>query len=102
MSPTLSIRMRIGACNPSLARLVALLLITLFTLTACSKEDDSEQIRKLVQEGARLAEEHNIAGLLKLTSEDFVARPGNHGDREVKGILWYAFNRYGNFKVMYP
>ena len=102
MSPTLFIRMRSGAGNPSLARLVTLLLITLFILAACAKEDDTEQIRELIKEGARLAEEHNIAGLLKLTTEDFVARPGKHDGREVKGILWYAFNHYGNFRVMYP
>ena len=102
MSPTLFIRMRIGVCNQSLARLVAFLLITLFTLAACAKEDDTDQIRKLIKEGARLAEEHNIASLLELTTEDFVAHPGEHDGREVKGILWYAFNHYGNFKVMYP
>ena len=102
MSPTLSIRMRIGVCNPSLARLVALLLITVFILAGCTKEDDTEQIRELIKEGARLAEEHNIGGLLKLATEDFVAHPGHHDGRQVKGILWYAFNHYGNFKVMYP
>jgi hypothetical protein len=94
--------MRIGACNPSLARLVTLLLITLLLLAACSKEDDTEQIRNLIKEGAKLAEEHNAAGLLKLTTEDFVARPGKHDGREVRRILWLAFNHYGNFKVMYP
>jgi len=102
MSPTLFARMRIGACNPSLARLVTLLLITLLLLAACSKEDNTEQIRNLIKEGAKLAEEHNAAGLLKLTTEGFVARPGNHDDREVRRILWFAFNHYGNFKVMYP
>ena len=42
MSPTLFARMRIGGFNPSLARLVTLLLITLLLLAACSKEDDTE------------------------------------------------------------
>ena len=102
MSPTLFARMRIGAFNPSLARLLTFSLITLFILTACSKEDDTEQIRKLIKEGAKLAEEHSAAGLLKLTTEDFVAQPGKHDGREVRRILWYAFNYYGNFKVMYP
>lgn len=102
MSPTLYARLRIGGCNSTLARVITVLLITLFMLAACSKEDDTEQIRNLIKEGAKLAEEHNIAGLLKLTSEDFVALPGKHDDREVKRILWYAFNHYGNFKVMYP
>ena len=45
MSPTLFARIRIGPCNPSLARLVTLLLITLLLVAACSKEDDTEQIR---------------------------------------------------------
>ena len=102
MSSTLFARMRIGVFNPSLARLITFSLITLFILTACSKEDDTEQIRKLIKEGAKLAEEHSAAGLLKLTTEDFVAQPGKHDGREVRRILWYAFNYYGNFKVMYP
>ncbi|MGD8316009.1 MAG: hypothetical protein PVI17_14750, partial [Syntrophobacterales bacterium] len=68
MRPTLLIRMRSGAGNQSLAELVTLVLITLFILAACAKEDDTEQIRELIKEGARLAEEHNISGLLKLTS----------------------------------
>ncbi|MGW8220675.1 MAG: hypothetical protein ACWGP1_00885 [Syntrophobacteria bacterium] len=102
MSPTLSTRMRIGGFNQSLARLVTLLLISLLLLVACSKEDDTEQIRNLIKEGAKLAEEHNAAGLLKLTTEDFVARPGKHDGREVRRILWFAFNHYGNFNVMHP
>jgi hypothetical protein len=94
--------MRIGACNPSLARLITVLLITLFILAACSKDNDTEQILNLIKEGAKLAEEHSAAGILKLTTEDFVARPGQHDGREVRRILWFAFNHYGNLKVMYP
>lgn len=102
MSPTLCARLKIREWNAILTRVITVLLITLFMLAACSKEDDTEQIQNLIKEGAKLAEEHNIAGLLKLTSEDFVAQPGKRNHREVKRILWYAFNHYGNFKVMYP
>ncbi len=102
MSPIRFTRMRIGARHPSLATLITLSLITLLLLTACTKEDDTEKIRALIKEGAKLAEEHSAAGLLELTTEDFVARPGQHNDREVRRILWLAFNHYGNFKVMYP
>ena len=102
MSPTLFASMRNGACNPPLTRLITFSLITLFILTACSKEDDTEQILTLIKEGAKLAEKHNAAGLLELTTQDFVARPGKHDGREVRRILWFTFNHYGNFKVLYP
>ena len=81
---------------------IGMVLITLLFLTACAKEDDTEKIRALIKEGAKLAEEHSAAGLLELTTGDFIARPGEHDGREVRRILWFAFNHYGNFKVMYP
>ncbi len=59
-------------------------------------------IHQLIKEGAELAEQHNAHGLMKLTTEDFLARPGQHNSREVRRILWLAFNHYGNFRLMYP
>ena len=102
MSPIPIAGLRIGGWSPSLARSLTLLLITLLLLAACGKEDDTEQIRKLIKEGAKLAEEHSAAGLFELTTEDFVARPGEHDHQQVRGILWFAFNHYGKFSVLYP
>jgi hypothetical protein len=102
MSPIPIAGLRIGRWSPSLARSLTLLLITLLLLAACGREDDTEQIRKLIKQGAKLAEEHSASGLLELTTGDFVARPGEHDDRQVRRILWFAFNHYGNFSVMYP
>jgi hypothetical protein len=85
-----------------LLRPVVLGVILLLFSPSCAKEDEAEKIRSLIKEGAELAEKHDISGLLKFTTEDFVAQPGRHGSREVRRILWFAFNHYGNFRIMYP
>jgi|GEM_PF-429704 len=77
-------------------------LILFFFLTSCSSKDDTDVIRQLVKQGAIFAEKHDIRGLMKLTSEDFLAMPGQHDHRGVRRILWMAFRHYGEFKVMYP
>jgi len=85
-----------------LLRLAVLGLILLLFSPSCSKEDEAEKIRSLIREGAELAEKQDISGLIKFTTEDFTAQPGNQGSREVRRILWFAFNYYGNFRIMYP
>jgi hypothetical protein len=85
-----------------LPRLLALGVILLLFFPSCSKEDEAEKIRSLIKEGAEFAEKHDISGLIKFTTEDFIAQPGKHGSREVRRILWFAFNHYGNFSIMYP
>ena len=93
---------RIRGGNFFLLRLALLGLIFLLFSPSCSKEDEAEKIRSLIKEGAELAEKHDISGLIKFTTEDFTAQPGNQGSREVRRILWFAFNYYGNFRIMYP
>jgi hypothetical protein len=86
----------------SLSRLAVIGVILLLFSPSCSKEDEAEKIRSLIKEGAELAEKQDISGLIKFTTEDFTAQPGNQGSREVRRILWLAFNYYGNFRIMYP
>ena len=83
-------------------RLELFLLLLLLLLPSCSKDDETGKIRSLIKKGADLAEKHDLGGLLEPTTEDFLALPGKHGSREVRRILWFAFNHYGNFKVLYP
>ena len=71
-------------------------------LTGCSKKDDVEQIRQIIQEGATLAEEHDISGLMKLTADDFQALPGRHNRAETKKIIWLVFRHYGPLRIVYP
>lgn len=85
-----------------MVRLAIFSLIPFFFLTSCSVKDEAEVIRQLVKEGATLAENHDISGLMKLTTEDFLALPGPHDHRGVKRILWWAFMHYKKFKVIYP
>lgn len=59
-------------------------------------------IRQLVKQGAICAEKHDIGGLMKLTSEDFLAIPGRYDHRGVRRILWMTFRYYEEFKVIYP
>ncbi len=69
---------------------------------SCSEQDDVEAIRALVEKGAGLAEEHDIAGILELASHDLQAMPGDLDRRGVKRVLWRAFRYYGALKVLHP
>ena len=71
-------------------------------LTACSEKDDVSAIRDLIKKGAELAEDHDVGGIMDLTTEDVMAQPGQMTHREIKGILWRAFRHYGKLKVLYP
>jgi len=77
-----------------------LLVGTLYT--ACTRDDDSEQIRMHIAEGVNLAEAHAIGDLLQLATKDLRAMPMNLDRRGVKGVLWQAFKHYGAFTVLYP
>jgi hypothetical protein len=70
-----------------LAGTKALLIILLLFSSACSREDEVVKIRALIKQGGTLAEKHDLQGLLALTSGNFVAFPGGHDRRGVKGIL---------------
>ena len=76
--------------------------ISLVSLTCSSPEDDEIAVRRLIKEAAVLAEQHDIGGIMDLTTEDFQAGPGKLDRREVKRILWLAFKHYGDMKVLYP
>ncbi len=71
-------------------------------LTACSESDDAAAIKTLVESGAELAEQKSISDMMKLTTEDFVAVPGQQDRRVVKRILFAAFAHYRNFTIHYP
>jgi len=77
-------------------------LLVLACLLSCSPGDETAEIREVIKQGATLGEEHDISGLINLTTDDFVALPGNVDRRETRRILWLAFRHYGSFKVLYP
>ena len=79
-----------------------MLLFFFFWMAACSQKDDVQVIRELIKEGAKLAEEHNIKGIMELTTEDVVALPGHHDRLAIKRIIFSAFMHYGKLKVLYP
>ena len=85
-----------------LARALSLILAVAILCMACARDDDAEQIRKRIAEGARLAEAHDIGSLLKLTAEEIRAMPMNLDRRSIKGVLWQTFKRYGTFGILYP
>ena len=70
--------------------------------SACTKENNFEQIRSMIERAAAMAEKHDIPGLLDLTSQDVTAMPLNLGRRGIRGVLWRAFNHYGPLTVLYP
>jgi len=81
--------------------LACILAISLL-LGACGKQDDAEAIRALIREGTLLAEKHDVAGIMKLTTPEFRALPGEMDGREARKYLLYAFLRYKEFKLVYP
>ncbi len=80
------------------------ILLTIFFLfvLSCAEKDDAAAIRALIQKGAELAENHDVGGILELTTEDVVALPGRHNRAEIRRIIWAAFMHYGKLKVLYP
>jgi len=82
--------------------LVVLLLLFMSGLESCSSKDEETAIRELVKKGATLGEEQDIKGLMNLTTEDFLALPGDLGRQETRRILFLAFRHYQDFKILYP
>jgi hypothetical protein len=76
--------------------------VCLFALPSCTEKDEAEVLKRLIKKGATLAEEHDLGGLMGLTSEDFSALPGNRDRSEVRGILLMAFRHYRQFRILYP
>ena len=68
----------------------------------CSPKDDERVLRELVKKAARFAEQHDIGGIMDLTTEDFQAQPGNLDRRGAKSILFMTFRHYGELKVFHP
>lgn len=81
---------------------ILLTIVFLFVLSCSEKKDDVAAIRALIKKGAQLAENHDVSGILELSTEDVVALPGRHNRREIKRIIWSAFMHYGKLKVLYP
>lgn len=84
-------------------RLQAILgALGLLLMIACSREDDVLLINALVGKGAALAEAHDVRGLMKNVTADFIAQPGSRGRAETSAVLLGAFRHYGPLKVLHP
>ena len=81
---------------------VVLVLLAMSGLESCSSKDEETAIRELVKKGATLGEQQDIKGLMNLTTEDFLALPGDLGRQETRRILFVAFRHYQDFKILYP
>lgn len=71
-------------------------------LLSCSGKGPEDEIREIIREGAAFAEEHDVGGLLALSTQDFVAYPGKRDRRATRGILWMTFRHYKTFRILYP
>lgn len=81
---------------------VLLTVACLIIQSSCSTKDEAEALRRVIKKGAALAEAHDVAGLMKMTTEDFSALPGGRDRHEVRGILVLAFRHYRQFRILYP
>ena len=69
---------------------------------SCLRGDDADKIRAQIARGAKLAEAHDIGGLLKLATRDVVAMPMALDRRGIRAVLWRTFTTYGPLAVFYP
>lgn len=69
---------------------------------ACTRGDDADKIRAQIARGAKLAEAHDIGGLLRLAARDVVAMPMNLDRSGIRAVLWRTFKTYGPLAVFYP
>ena len=83
-------------------RIYVLIFMSLFILAGCSDQDEAQAVAELVENGARHAEAHRIGDLLDLATTDFTATPGHYNRGATRGILYRAFQYYGNFTIHYP
>lgn len=81
---------------------VVLGIVCILIQSSCATRDEAEALRRLIKKGAELAEDHDVGGLMKMTTEDFSALPGKRDRDEVRGILYLAFRHYRQFRVLYP
>lgn len=87
---------------PGLKSALIVFLVAMTFASACSRKEDADLVREVIQEGVERAEAHQIGDLLKLATQDFIALPGRYNRRSVKGVLFAAFRHYGQFKINYP
>lgn len=71
-------------------------------MCTCSHTTDEQQILALIDEGARLAEQHDLGGLLDTVTQDVMVLPRRIGRQELKGMLLYFFQRYPAFSLHFP
>ena len=76
--------------------------ILMLSFAFCAPKDDERVLRELVENAARLGEEHDIRGIMELTTEDFRAMPGDMDRQGAKRILFMAFRHYGELRVVHP
>ncbi|MDF1554113.1 MAG: hypothetical protein P1P84_13670 [Deferrisomatales bacterium] len=69
---------------------------------ACSATDEAGRIRERIRQGAALAEDHDLAGLLELTTPGFRAEPGDRDGDGVRETLAMAFYHYQRFQILHP
>ena len=85
-------------------RLATLAAIALALLagrcSGCEEKDDRKIILGIIHEAAEMAQEHRTSDLMDLTTSYFTAH--GSGPDEVRTILTFAWNRYGQFRIMYP
>lgn len=82
-------------------RLTVFILLVIGVL-GCARDSDEEKIRALIADGGRLAEAHDIAGLMDLGTAELLAMPMELDRREIKAALWRTFRYYGPLRVVYP
>ncbi len=78
------------------------LVLLVMALSACTRSDEETAIQELIASGVKYAEAHDLGGVLDLSTDDFLAEPGNYPRNEAKRFLFVGMKRYGNFRIHHP
>jgi hypothetical protein len=88
--------------KPVYAWMVLFIGASALLMIACAPQDDEKALQALVEQAAGLAEEHDIKGIMELTTPDFQAQPHGIDRQAAKGILLMVFRHYGELSVVHP
>ena len=83
-----------------MAGVVIVMAVSAQACSGCEEKDDRKVILKIIQDAAEMAQEHRTSDLMDLTTSYFTAH--GSGPQEVRQILMFAWNRYGQFRILYP
>jgi len=92
-------------CHSTITAIISTSLTASFLFCcACGGKTagDEEQIKEIIAKAASLAEQHDSKGIMDMAAEHFLVEPQRIDRKSSKQMLFFAFKRYGKFRIHYP